>query len=180
MSTPRRLKAFPRHRLIAHEVLRCRAHELDLLTSLGEPTSQTDPRDAEPVFFWDLEWPCGLVTAVALHQLDERLTLHLDEPEVPHALRHLGVDPVDSWLWQEADPVAFAAAVPEPPEPSWSVWRQVDQGRRTCLASGITERDARCWVDELEAAEPGVHWAERLRSFPGSAPLPSRSAGPPT
>lgn len=179
MATPRRLAKFPRYRVIGHELLRGRAKELDLLARLGEPTGQTSHRELDPVFYWDLEWPCGLVTALSLSQLEEAFALKLDEPEIDHALRHLGIDVTSTWLWHESDPEGFAAVVPHPPDRSWSVWRRGEGGRRTCLASGITERDARCWVEELDAADPEhpAHWAERLRSFPDAPPLPSRAEG---
>jgi len=181
MESVERLTGYPRHALIGHELCRCRVPELDLLVKLGSPTEQTAPFDSEPVFFWDLRWACGLVASLAFHQLTDELTIHLDAPELDHALRHLGIDPSDVWLWQYAEPEAFAAAIPDPPDRNWSVWKQAesDGGRQMCLASAITERDARCWTAELDGAPGGArHWAERLRTFSDAPALPSRDAGP--
>jgi hypothetical protein len=157
VATPRRLKGFPRHEVLPHELLRCRASELDLLAALGEPTGHTDPHTTDPRFFWDLAWPCGLVTAVALDQLTERLTLHLDQADVDHALRHLGIEPHDMWRWDVDAPAAFAAAVPNPPSQDWVLWRQGDDGNRAVVAFGLTERDARCRLAALEDAEVPHH-----------------------
>jgi hypothetical protein len=180
MSSPRRLRSFPRHRLIPHELLRCRLRELDLLTSVGPATAASDPHSADPRFFWDLEWPCGLVVSVELHQIEEQALVFLDRPELEHALRHLGVDPVAPWVWEEDDPGAFALAVPRRPARAWSVWARDDDGDERCLASQLTERDAHCWVGELQRGrrEAGrVHWAERRRSLEEVA-RPPASADP--
>ena len=152
MHRAQRLTAFPRHRLIGHELLRCHASELRLLERLGPPTSESDPRRHEPRFFWDLEWDCGLLTSLALHQLAEELTVHLDQPEVDHALRHLGLDPAERWVWEEAEPERFAAAVRRLPPRTWGVWQVLPGGLRLQVATGTTERAAWCLAADLEAA----------------------------
>lgn len=168
VAPPRRLKGFPRHEVIPHELLRCQASELDLLAALGEPTGSTDPHQSEPRFFWDLAWPCGLVTALELSQLTEVLTVHLDQAEVDHALRHLGITPRSAWRWQDDAPAAFAVAVPDPPSADWILWRQGDDGNRVTVAAGLTERDARCRLAELEDGEvPHHHVYGVTRLAPG-------------
>lgn len=149
MPRAQRLRAFPRHRLIGHELLRCRASELALLERLGPPTAEADPGHHEPRFFWDLEWGCGLLTSVALDQLSEELTLHLDQPEVEHALRHLDLAPTERWTWEEAEPDRFARAVRRLPERTWSVWQVLPGDLRLCVARDLTERDARCLAGDL-------------------------------
>ena len=190
VSAPRRLTAFPRNRLIPHELVRGRIRELDLLVSVGPPTAVSDPLSIDPRFFWDLEWPCGLVVSVELHQVDEDAIVFLDRPEVDHALRHLGVEVFDRWDWSEEDPGAYRLAVPSTPSHSWSVWAEHEDGEDVRVASGLTGRDAACMVRELEQARAAallsddvdidlraaVHFrAERSRDFSGG-PLPIRSS----
>jgi hypothetical protein len=178
---PKRLKGFPRHRVIPHELLRCEASELDLLTSLGEPTGQTDPHHTDPRFFWDLEWPCGLVTAVELSQLTETLVLHLNRADVEHALRHLGIVPRRSWLWESDAPAAFAAVIPDPPERDWDLWHQGEDGQRQVVATGLTEPDARCQLDELEQIElRGVDGGRPRRRFGVARSRPEAASPAPT
>lgn len=103
------------------------------------------------MFFWDLVWPCGLVTAVAFEQLTEVLTLHLDQADVDHAVRHLGIRPRDEWRWELDAPAAFAAAVPDVPSRGWSVWCERDGAGPIVVGEHLTERDARCWLVSLES-----------------------------
>lgn len=169
MASARRLKGFPRHRVIPHELLRGHVSELDLLATLGEPTGQTDPHQSDPRFFWELEWPCGLITSVELAQLTELVTLHLDDADVDHALRHLAIAPQQVWRWEEEAPAAFAAAVPNPPSRDWTLWRAGDDGNRIVVAFGLTERDARCRLAELEGADVPHHQLYGVaRVSPGS------------
>lgn len=151
MHRAQRLRAFPRHRLIGHELLRCRASELTLLEHLGPPTSESDPRRHEPRFFWDLEWDCGLLTSLAFHQLAEELTVHLDQPEVDHALHHLGLDPDERWTWEVAEPERFLRAVRRLPARTWGVWQLLPGELRLQVAQGVTERAARCLAADLAA-----------------------------
>lgn len=104
------------------------------------------------MFFWDLAWPCGLVTAVAFAQLTEVLTLHLDQADVDHAVRHLGIRPLDEWRWELDAPAAFADAVTDLPRRCWSLWCERDGAEPIALGEHLTERDARCWLTLLESA----------------------------
>ena len=167
-----RLSAFPRHRLIGHELLRCGTNELHLLERLGPPTAQTDPRRHEPRFFWDLEWECGLLTSVAFNQLTQVLTLHLDDAEIDHALRHLDIEPRDLWLWERAEPDRFAEVVRRPPPRTWAVWRIEAEGGRATEQTILTERDARCLAASLteDRAAAGQRFvAGPMRDDPATA-----------
>ena len=184
MHRVRRLTAFPRHQLIGHELLRCRASELGLLQRLGSPTAESDPRRHEPRFFWDLAWDCGLLTSVAFHQLGEELSLHLDQPEVDHALRHLGLDPDERWLWEEAEPARFAAAVRRLPARTWGVWQVLPGGLRLQVGAGITERAAWCLAGDLEEAaaeadDPATYLVAPTADPPTADPPVTPSATPP-
>ncbi len=143
-----RLKAFPRNRLLDVELVRGRVSELDLLAAFDEPTTVRDRRDAEPAFFWDLEWPCGLVMDLTFHQLSEELRVRLDATEIDHALRHLGFRIDELERLDQRDPEAFRAAG-EPSELVWGLWCHDDDDTLRLVAAGLAERDARCWLDEL-------------------------------
>jgi hypothetical protein len=145
----RKLSAFPRNRLLEEELVRCRASELDLLGALGAPSIETDADEPDPSFFWDVEWSCGLVMSLQFRQLTEVLSVRLDAPEVDHALRHLGCPLQDVWRLEEQAPERFRA-VARFPDRSWELWAQGPDGRPAPVATGLTERDARCWCDEAE------------------------------
>ena len=102
-----KLPRFPRNRLIDEELARGRVSELDLLMRFGDPTTQTAARDTDPIFFWDLEWSCGLVVALQFKQVTEVLGLRLDLPDVDHALRHLAFPVDDLWTLETATPDRF-------------------------------------------------------------------------
>lgn len=155
---PTRLPAFPRDELLPTAQLVGSGRELDVLARLGEPTSNTE-RDGERWFYWDLRWPCGLYTSVELGQVSEELRLHLDERDVDHALRHLGIT-VDA-----TRPRGTA-------EDRWAVVED-DPGAGTVedVVTGLTERDARCRAGEFEEA-PAVR-AVRSEGLP-PVPVPTR------
>ncbi|MCC5951215.1 MAG: hypothetical protein JJU45_03880 [Acidimicrobiia bacterium] len=173
MVHPKRLTSFPRQRVVQRELVRGVASEVDLLEHLGEPTSESSLADDERRFFWDLEWPCGLVTCLEYGQITQQLAVRLDCPEVDHAFRHLGVEVQDLWLLQNEEPEVFAA-VAEEPDRSWALWRSDGHGR-ICVASGLTHRDAHCWQRSLDEREPDAGWSvDEVARFPDVAPLPSR------
>jgi hypothetical protein len=152
-----KLRAFPRNRLIEEPLCRLRTSELSLYQSLGNPTGMTDPIDANPQLYWDLEWSCGLVMSLAFHQLTERLELSLDQPEVSHALRHLSVEAFDLRLLRIDDPVRFAQ-VTTVADATWDLWRIQPDGREQHFKRGLNRRDADCWAREAEAATGWRHW----------------------
>ena len=88
----RRLSAFPRNDLLEEPAVTGRVSELELHEHLGPPTTESPSYFEDPRQFWDLEWPCGLVMGIEYHQLSEQLIMHLDVPDVEHALRHVGVE----------------------------------------------------------------------------------------
>ena len=154
-----KLPRFPRHRLIEEELARGRVRELDLLMRFGDPTTQTAARDNDPVFFWDLEWSCGLVVALQFKQVTEVLGLRLDEPDVDHALRHLGFPISDLWLLEVESPEHFADVLGGV-DRTWQVWRESGVPPEP-VASPMTQRDAVCWCAELAAQEPGDRYRVR-------------------
>lgn len=159
-----KLPRFPRHRIIEEELARGRVSELDLLARFGDPTTQSAARD-DPVFFWDLEWSCGLVVALQFKQVTEVLGLRLDEPDVDHALRHLGFVVDDLWLLEAAAPDRFREVI-GPVDRSWQVWRESGE-RPEVVAEALTQRDAACWCAEVAEAERGSRF--RVRRADGSA-----------
>jgi hypothetical protein len=143
------------------ELVRGRVSELDLLASFGPPGPQGVSDSHEPTFFWDLEWPCGLVVALQFSQLTQQVGIRLDRPDVAHALRHLGVRLHDQWLLEQAAPQQFAALTPAV-DRDWELWRRDNRGEKDQVESGLSERDAACWRDELLHGEEGlVCWIMR-------------------
>ncbi len=155
-----RLKSFARYRVIGRELFSCQASEVDLLQALGPPTSEVDPPlgSGEPRMFWDVEFPCGLVMGLQFDRLRQHLLGHLDGPDVAHALRHLRLRPADLWTLEEAEPSAFATvAAGAPPMPrTFTLYEAEADSPPETVASGVTERDARCQLAELDGLEPGV------------------------
>ena len=143
-----RLRGFS-GRLLERELFVCSASELEILQAVGEPSSDSSFTDKPPQLVWDLEWPCGLTASLLFDQLTQRLTGHLDRPEVEHTFRHLEIDPEDPWLLEREYPDRFAAQC-EPPDRSFELWRQDDDGTKVRIGAGRTEGDVNCWRDELE------------------------------
>jgi hypothetical protein len=132
------------------------ASELDLLGAFGVPTEQTSALDDDPTFFWDLAWPCGLLTGIEFHQLTQEAVVRLDALDEDHALRHLGTALARPSLLAVEEPDRYArvvARVGRPPR-DWEVWRRDPDGVELRLASGMSERDASCLRDEIVASHP--------------------------
>jgi hypothetical protein len=151
----RRLAAFPRNDLMDEPVLSGKASELALLERLGPPTAERDGSTFEdPRQFWDLEWPCGLIMGLEYHQLTEDLVMRLDELDVDHALRHLGVElrGLEESFEHKRD--RFDRLNPRPVQGTWSVVT-IDGGEERLVARNLTNRDAACRARELEEMHPG-------------------------
>lgn len=151
--TATRLTSFPRNRLIEDDLARCRASELDLLLALGEPTQQSPANEANPTFWWDLSWPCGIVVSLQFEQLSERLTVKADQAEVDHALFHLGIEVRDLWTLEQDNPVRFSV-VAAAPSRVWEVWRDDGAGGRELVAGPASEREARCRAEIHATHDP--------------------------
>lgn len=149
MAGVRRLRSFPGERLVRRPLVTGRASELDVLTSLGPPTQASDPAD-EPVFDWDLQFPCELVLSVRLDQRSEHLEVRIDGADIDHALRHLGVAVDDLVRLDEQDPAGYVEACGGAPDLGWELWRLDDDGVRELVAAGLTKRDAFCRQAEFE------------------------------
>lgn len=147
--TFRNLTSFPRNRLVEDELIRCRAQELDLLSSFGTPKTRAVQSDGNSVFYWDLEWSCELVMGLEFDQLSEVLTVRLDLPETEHALRHLGFEVADIWSLEKDAPLRFAELAGHD-DRLWQLWRQDDNGHAELIRTGLAERDASCREHELE------------------------------
>jgi hypothetical protein len=145
-----KLTKFPRNRLIEEDLLRCRASELDLLTTFGAPTLESPASEPDPTFYWDVEWVCGLLMSMHFNQLTERLTIRLNEVDGAHALRHLGFDVTDLWSLEQESP-DVAAALRGPSDASWELWQQQGASGRVAIAVGLTKSDADCWCAEIAA-----------------------------
>ncbi len=148
-----RLAAFPRHRLLEAELMHGRSRELDLLARLGEPTMSTSADELHPVFFWDVEWACGLVMDLQFRQLSEELIVRLDQLDQEHALRHLDIE-VRDLVVLDASPAVESGPVATAPDRRWEIWQGVAVADRRRVAAHLTERDAQCWCRELTAADP--------------------------
>ena len=160
MAEVTRLRGFS-SRLLEREFFACSVSELEILQAVGEPSSDTSFTDKPPQLVWDLEWPCGLTASLLFDQLTQRLTGHLDRPEVEHAFRHLDIDPDDVWLLEHEVPTKFASQC-EPPNRVFELWRQDDNGNKVIVKGGLTESDANCWRDELERkGHKQTYWVQR-------------------
>ena len=152
-----RLRAFPRSRLLEDPLCRVRTSELSLYQAVGEPTAMTDPSDPDPRLYWDLQWACGMVMGLQFHQLSEELLIRLDEADIPHALRHLGVEAYELHLLRIDDPERFAQ-IAEPPVLDHELWRLNPDGTEQRYKRGLSRRDAECWAEQAEAATGRRHW----------------------
>ncbi|MGZ4709268.1 MAG: hypothetical protein ACXWBN_11060 [Acidimicrobiales bacterium] len=153
-----KLRSFPRSRLIEVPLCHLRTSELSLYQSLGDPTATTDPVEADPRLYWDIQWSCGMVMGLQFHQISEDLHIQLDQPDVPHALRHLAVEAYDLRLLRIEDPERFAT-IGEPPVLDWELHRAAPDGTDQVYKKGLTKRDAECWAAEAEAFTGRRHWA---------------------
>ena len=153
-----RLRNFPRGRLLEEPLCRVRTSELSLYQAVGEPTAMTDPSDADPRLYWDLQWSCGMVMGLQFHQLTEELLIRLDEADVPHALRHLGVEAYEMHLLRLEEPERFAE-IASPVVLDQELWRVAPDGSEQCYKRGLSPRDAACWAAQAEAATGRRHWA---------------------
>jgi hypothetical protein len=160
-----RLKSFPRDRLIEDPLCRARTSELSLYQSLGEPTAMTDPSDSDPRLYWDLQWSCGMVMGLEFEQLSEELAIRLDQPDVPHALRHLGVEAYEMHLLRIDEPARFAE-ITEPVALDCDLWREGADGSEQLYKRGLTRRDAKCWAGQAVAHTGRRHWVVRAASAP--------------
>ena len=156
-----KLTKFPRNRLIEEDLLRCRASELDLLTTFGAPTLESPASEPDPTFYWDIEWSCGLLMSMQFNQLTEQLTIRLNEVDGVHALRHLGFSLADCWI-MERDAPDQLARLAKPLERRWSLWQEDDDGFAELLHVNLTERNAECWCDELNGGFSDQYWVEKL------------------
>jgi hypothetical protein len=155
-----RLRAFPRSRLVEDPLCRVRTSELSLYQAVGEPTAMTDPNDPDPRLYWDLQWSCGMIMGLQFHQLSEELLVRLDEADVPHALRHLGVEAYEMHLLRIDDPERFAQ-IAVPPDLDYELWRMNPDGSEQLYKRGLSKRDADCWATLAEAATGRRHWVGR-------------------
>lgn len=148
-----KLTAFPRNRLLEDELAHGRVRELDLLARFGPPSHETPASEPDPTFFWDLEWACGLVMGLQFDQLTEQLVLRLDEPEIDHALRHLGVEVRDLWSI-DADTARRLDRTDPAEQGSWGLWREDRNELKERVAAGLCRRDADCRAAELAPGDP--------------------------
>jgi hypothetical protein len=146
-----KLRAFPRSRLIERELFACSVSEVDLLEALGSPSAESQPGlgEGRPYLYWDLVWPCGIVMGLQFDQLEQRLVGFLDEPEVEHALWHIGIKPEQLWTLERDDPDRFAV-VCDPAVREFELWVN-SGGDEVRVLTGLTRREAECRRATLEA-----------------------------
>ena len=155
-----KLRSFPRSRLIEVPLCHLRTSELSLYQSLGDPTATTDPVEADPRLYWDIQWSCGMVMGLQFHQLSEVLQIQLDQPDVPHALRHLAVEAYDLRPLRVEDPERFEA-IGKTLVLDWEVHRTALDGTDQLYKRDLTRRDAECWATEAEVLTGRRHWAQQ-------------------
>jgi hypothetical protein len=148
----RRLAAFPRNDLLPEPAITGKVGELELLERFGPPTAVRDEAAFDdPRQFWDLQWSCGLIMAIEYHQLSEEIIIHLDAPDIEHALRHLGVELRNMEQSFDLKRDRFDRLNPRPVEGLWCVVAESSAGERTVVSRNITQRDAACRRNEYVA-----------------------------
>ncbi|MCX7621840.1 MAG: hypothetical protein N2037_13465 [Acidimicrobiales bacterium] len=188
-----KLRAFPRSRLIERELFACTVSEVDLLEALGAPSAESQPGlgEGHPNLYWDLVWSCGMVMGLQFDQLEQRLVGFLDEPEVEHALWHIGIKPDQLWVLERDDPEHFAV-VCDPVARNYELWLGAE-GEEVRLLTRLTKREAECrrsWYAEratdgrtyvVRSTEPAIDLGSggsKEEQVPAGEPLTEPSAAP--
>lgn len=158
--------AFPFHIAILR-------YDLVLAKSLlGEPTSHGCVDGLGDADYWAFEYPCGLrLLYEFIHPIGEGAAGYAnafgDLPEIAHGMRHLpfpkpALTPAtldDNSREIEAYSSREPWATPLTTLHSFQVWRQGDDGNEMPVGQPTTERDARCWVEELEShGHKQIYW----------------------
>lgn len=120
---------------------------------------------------WAFAWPCGLQLCITfIHpwgNVPAQGHAFADLPEVQHGMRHL-MFPASIMTAASLDviqPEMDALSQHERWKEALSnlntfqVWRQGDDGNEIPVGSPTSERDARCWVAELEShGHKQIYW----------------------
>lgn len=109
---------------------------------------------------WAFEYECGLqVVFQFMHHSDSGWVL-ADSPELEHVRRHIPFAQEDCVpIEEEVLKSELNFLLSESPQRqkeidqlhSFQVWRQGDDGNRFPVGKPISERDARCWVQQFES-----------------------------
>lgn len=124
--------------------------------------------------FWAFEYPCGLQVVFEFLHGSAVGRVVADSPEIDHVRRHVpfsdaeckSIDEIT--LRSELD--RLLAAQPERRSEieslhSYQVWRQGDDGNALPVGDATSERDAKCWVRQLESlGHKQLYWYSRTLS----------------
>ena len=151
-------------------------YDLDLAKSmLGDPTHRDWVDGLGDADYWAFAYPCGL--RIAYEYIEPLGTgmagyanMFADLPEIEHAIRHLpfptslqtpstlDANSREIEAFSEMEPWAAPLATIT----AFQVWRQGDDGNAMPVGHPTSERDAKCWVAELEShGHKKTYWYDR-------------------
>lgn len=155
--------------LISLQVTRSQAQDI-----LGPP-HRTDWVDGlGDADFWAFEYSCGLQVAFEFLHEDPQGggRVVADSPETEHILRHI---PFPTNACRKATEEEFRSQLAELVKwyphrqaeienlRAFQVWRQGDDGNRFPVGEPTSERDAKCWVAQLESlGHKQAYWYSRV------------------
>lgn len=127
----------------------------------GRPQCVEEIDGLEVADWWAHQYRCGLqVVLQFLHHNDSGGIVIADSPEINHVIRHLPFatarcTPIDD-ATLERELKLLMSSYPERSAEintlhGFQVWRQGDDGNAFKVGDPTSERDARCWVAQLES-----------------------------
>jgi hypothetical protein len=139
---------------------------------LGPPTATMWDDGLGEADFWALEYPCGLQVLYEFTHYPSGGSVVADSPEIQHLLRHLPFESSrchaisESGLKQILDRIVSAYPNRRSEIESlhkFQVWRQDDHGNSFTVGAPTSERDANCWLSQLEASgHKQMYWRDRV------------------
>lgn len=129
----------------------------ELEQRFGAACEQEDGSGLGPCLYWGFEADCGLQLVVVFFELKGLTYLHLEEPELDHALLHLG------WQASQVGPTvrdSFESYFGKRPS-HWQVCRQDGNGNRFVINAFATHREATCLLQSFERLHhKQTYWIE--------------------
>ena len=131
----------------------------ELEQRFGDACDQEDVLGIGSCWYWGFEAECGLQLMIVFYELKKLTYLHLEEPELDHALLHLG------WQASQVEPTvrdSFELYFGKRPS-YWRVCRQDDTGNRYVINAFATHREAACLLQLFERLHhKQTYWIEAI------------------
>lgn len=145
----------------------------EMIERLGPPMARGIHDGLGEADFWGFEYCCGLQLVYERVEFLGKTRVCADAPELEHALRHMPFPRADCDVIGEAELESALSHLKEryPARRglldslrSFQVWRQGDDGNPVPVGEPTSERDARCWVQQLEAlGHKQLYWYSAAR-----------------